>query len=115
MYGTISNNRILNLCTIQLDGMIELPEGANVGDYYHDDKIYTPPNNYSVLASVKDGVPSWAVDTEAQKAEIDVLRCAAYREESDPIFFKEQRGEVDSGTWAAKVAEIKAKYPKIPA
>ena len=25
---------------------------------------------------------------------------------------EEQRGEVDAGTWAAKVAEIKARFPK---
>jgi hypothetical protein len=40
------------------------------------------------------------------------LRAAAYRAESDPIFFKEQRGEVDAGTWLAKVAEIKARWPE---
>lgn len=39
------------------------------------------------------------------------LRAEAYREESDPIFFKEQRGEVPAGTWLASVAEIKARYP----
>jgi hypothetical protein len=40
------------------------------------------------------------------------LRAAAYRTESDPIFFKEQRGEVEAGTWLAKVAEIKARWPE---
>jgi hypothetical protein len=40
------------------------------------------------------------------------LRAAAYRAESDPIFFKEQRGEVEAGTWLAKVAEIKARWPE---
>jgi hypothetical protein len=40
------------------------------------------------------------------------LRAAAYRAESDPIFFKEQRGEVAAGTWLAKVAEIKARWPE---
>lgn len=39
------------------------------------------------------------------------LRAQAYRNESDPIFFKEQRGEVPAGTWLASVAEIKARYP----
>lgn len=40
------------------------------------------------------------------------LRAAAYREESDPLYFKEQRGEVEAGTWLAKVAEIKARWPE---
>lgn len=39
------------------------------------------------------------------------MRAAAYREESDPLFFKEQRQEVPVGTWLAKVAEIKSRWP----
>lgn len=40
------------------------------------------------------------------------LRAAAYKTEADPLFFQEQRGEVPAGTWAAKIAEIKSRYPK---
>lgn len=40
------------------------------------------------------------------------LRELAYKLEADPLFFQEQRGEVPAGTWAAKIAEIKARYPK---
>ena len=36
----------------------------------------------------------------------------AYQEEADPLFFEEQRGEVSAGTHAAKVAEIKLRFPK---
>lgn len=39
-------------------------------------------------------------------------RILAYREESDPLFFKVQRGEATIEEWKAKVAEIKAKFPK---
>lgn len=39
-----------------------------------------------------------------------ILRANAYRNESDPIFFKEQRGEVPPGTWLALVGEIKLRY-----
>ncbi|WP_341743103.1 hypothetical protein [Azonexus hydrophilus] len=39
------------------------------------------------------------------------LRAIAYQQESDPIFFKEQRGEVPTGSWNDKVSEIKARYP----
>lgn len=45
-----------------------------------------------------------AAQTEAQRAE-------AYRNESDPLFFKSQRGEVTHQEWLDKVAEIKARYP----
>lgn len=41
-----------------------------------------------------------------------ISREAAYRAESDPLFFKEQRGEVPPGTWLDKVGEIKERFPK---
>ena len=40
-------------------------------------------------------------------------RHAAYVAESDPLFFKAQRGEGTMADWEAKVAEIKARYPKV--
>ncbi len=49
--------------------------------------------------------------TRAAKA-VQNSRRAAYQEEADPLFFEEQRGEVSAGTHAAKVAEIKARFPK---
>lgn len=36
----------------------------------------------------------------------------AYQIESDPLFFKAQRGEATMEEWQAKVAEIKARFPK---
>jgi len=36
-------------------------------------------------------------------------RAEAYRFESDPLFFKWQRGEVDKQAWLDKVSEIKAR------
>ena len=41
----------------------------------------------------------------------DVLRFDAYVTESDPIFFKVQRGEATFQEWQDKIAEIKARYP----
>lgn len=43
----------------------------------------------------------------AMKAE----REAAYKAESDALFFKAQRGEATVQEWQAKVAEIKARFP----
>jgi hypothetical protein len=40
-------------------------------------------------------------------------RRAAYTDEADPLFFKSQRGEVELQVWLDKVAEIKARYPKV--
>lgn len=38
-------------------------------------------------------------------------RAQAYREESDPLFFKAQRGEATTEEWLAKVQEIKSRFP----
>jgi hypothetical protein len=37
-------------------------------------------------------------------------RAEAYRNESDPLFFKAQRGEATMEEWLSKVAEIKLRY-----
>ena len=44
--------------------------------------------------------------------EAEQNRLNAYRSESDPLFFKAQRGEATIEEWKSKVAEIKARYPK---
>lgn len=46
-----------------------------------------------------------------QKQQVEAQRAEAYRTESDPLFFKSQRGEADHQEWLDKVAEIKARYP----
>lgn len=47
-----------------------------------------------------------------REIEIKHQRLSAYKAEADKLFFEEQRGEVPVGTWVAKVAEIKARFPK---
>jgi hypothetical protein len=39
------------------------------------------------------------------------LRQEAYREEADPLFFKVQRQEATQEEWAAKINEIRSRYP----
>ena len=60
-----------------------------------------------------------AVAAEIQRLEpikaaeqVDAKRKAAYIVEADPLFFKAQRGEATMEGWQAKVAEIKARFPK---
>jgi len=56
---------------------------------------------------------AWAADAPVRAAEkVQSNRRAAYQDESDHLHFEEARGEVSEGTWAAKVAEIKARFPK---
>lgn len=55
-------------------------------------------------------LPTAEKDFNNQQA--DANRHAAYVAESDPLFFKAQRDEGTMAEWEAKVAEIKARYPK---
>lgn len=48
----------------------------------------------------------WKIDNASQ------LRQQAYIAEADALFFKAQRSEATIEEWQAKVAEIKARYPK---
>lgn len=52
-----------------------------------------------------------APTAEEIAAAVTNARAAAYAKESDPLFFKAQRGEGTMEEWMAKVAEIKARYP----
>jgi hypothetical protein len=54
----------------------------------------------------EDGAPARAAEA------VQVNRRNAYQAEADTLFFEEQAGEVVDGTWAAKRAEIKVRYPK---
>ncbi len=53
-------------------------------------------------------------EREAQRKVDEAIenRRAAYVAESDPLFFKAQRGEATEQEWLDKIAEIKARFPK---
>ena len=53
-----------------------------------------------------------ALQAEWDARAIDQQRQSAYQAESDPLFFKYQRGEATEQEWLDKVAEIKARFPK---
>jgi hypothetical protein len=44
-------------------------------------------------------------------SDVETARRAAYVAESDPLFFKWQRGEATEQQWRDKVAEIQTRYP----
>jgi hypothetical protein len=48
-------------------------------------------------------------------ARIERDRLAAYEKESDPIFFKWQRGDATEAEWREAVAKVKAENPYPPA
>jgi hypothetical protein len=84
---------------------------------------------WSLVGNSYDGL-TWYSDTpKPTQAELDALwpatqttvanqlvdnnRHTDYVAEADPLFFKAQRGEGTMEEWEAKVAEIKARYPKV--
>lgn len=67
--------------------------------------ISADDNGYPILID-----PPPLTAEQIQEA-VTAARAAAYVKESDPLFFKYQRGEVLKEDWLAKVAEIKQRYP----
>jgi hypothetical protein len=50
---------------------------------------------------------------EFNNSRADAERKFAYSQEADPLFFKSQRGECSVEEWQSKIAEIKARFPKV--
>lgn len=87
----------------------------------------SPPSNHKPSPSkieIKDNeiveTQQWCPKTEEDIAseianhniEMDRRRAEAYKNESDPIFFKWQRNEATEEEWLTKVTEIKERFPK---
>ena len=94
----------------------DMPEGLEAPDTFHVPDPEVDPS-YIVVDPITKTI---TVDIAASEAEANARaaeevqknRRQAYQEEADPLFFEEQRGEVSAGTHAAKVAEIKLRFPK---
>lgn len=55
---------------------------------------------------------AWPAVQQAQaQAAVDAQRQSAYAAESDPLFFKWQRGAGTEQAWLDKIAEIQARFP----
>ncbi len=98
-------------------------------DYAQILSVNYPTAQWTLNGNFYDGL-TWLSNTpKPTQAELDALwestqktvanqqadanRHNAYVTESDPLFFKAQRGEGTMADWEAKVAEIKARYPKV--
>lgn len=78
----------------------ELLEGQSQGKIISADE-----NGYPILI---DPPPLTA---EQIQSAVTAARAAAYIAESDPLFFKAERGEATKEEWLAKIVEIKARFP----
>lgn len=82
-------------------------------------------NDYSTLNWMSDGKPPtqaeldalWPqVQYEQQYAAVEQARLVAYEQQSDPVFFKWQRGDATELEWREAVAKVKLEnpYPSAP-
>ena len=55
------------------------------------------------------------VQYENQVAVVEQARLVAYEQQSDPVFFKWQRGDATEVEWREAVAKVKAENPYPPA
>ena len=55
------------------------------------------------------------VQYDAQVAQIEAARLTAYEQQSDPVFFKWQRGDATEAEWREAVAKVKVENPYPPA
>lgn len=83
--------------------VVDVQTGAVIQAALSADEIAQAQEQAQEVAQVE---AQWKADNATQ------LRRAAYTAESDPLFFKSQRGEATVQEWQDKVAEIKARYPK---
>jgi hypothetical protein len=87
-------------------GWVTLPNGDKMSPAISGWKS----GSYSLeTAPVKEhtttNVPSPTVEDQRTN------RASAYRDESDPLFFKWQRGEATEQEWLDKIEEIKERFP----
>ena len=87
----------------EYDGFVVVDPGGN-------DKLWVVD---PVAKTVTRDISAEQADQDARAAaRVQKNRRSAYRSESDALFFEEQADEVSAGTWTAKRAEIKLRFPK---
>lgn len=91
------------------DGLDQLPNGKKI--VASDDGTLSL-KEMTRAEQVAAGQLSAQVAYSLDLADCEVNRKAAYTEESDPLFFKAQRGEATEEEWKNKIDEIKIRFPK---
>lgn len=104
------------------DCEVEVPDGTTAIPKFHT--FQAPPEKEGHYALMQGGwilvegeKPAWPpqLDPETERLlyndQQKKSRELAYKEESDPVFFKAQRGEATMEQWEALVEDIKARYP----
>jgi len=80
------------------------------GHVYENIIVHDETKKLPSKAECEKGIIALQAEWDARA--IEQQRQSAYQTESDPLFFKYQRGEATEQEWLDKVAEIKARFPK---
>lgn len=80
------------------------------GHIYDNIVVHDKSKKLPSKSEVEKGIK--ALQEKIDKEDRDKQFRTAYQAESDPLFFKYQRGEATEQEWLDKVAEIKARFPK---
>lgn len=84
---------------------IELPDNTPVSDTLIEISTQRPDDTYDWNGS------EWVKSSRENEAN-KILRAEAYKQESDPIFFKWQRGEATQQEWLDKITDILQRFPR---
>ena len=82
----------------------------SAGETYENVQVLDKSKKLPSKSECEKGIIALQAEWDARA--IDQQRQSAYQTESDPLFFKYQRGEATEQDWLDKVAEIKARFPK---
>jgi hypothetical protein len=130
MYEDLSAGKKKSLKKLVEENLIQPPEGKKLNEagtdfedmseaekveaglkaLKDDEKI---ENGQIVKKTKKELYDEGKLSKEEYNAYIDELRQAAYSREADPLGMQVLRGDLDKAVWLEKIAEIKARYPKI--
>ena len=130
MYEDLITGKKKSLKKLVDENLIQPPEGKKLNEAGTDFENMTESEKVEAgLRTLKDGekiengqiVPKTKkelydegkLSKEEYNAYIDELRQAAYSREADPLGMQVLRGDLDKAVWLEKIAEIKARYPKI--
>lgn len=97
------------LATLNIGNWYSLKDQTK-GHVYDNIIVHDKSKKLPSKSEVEKGIK--ALQEKIDKEDRDQQLRSAYQAESDPLFFKYQRGEATEQEWLDKVAEIKARFPK---
>ena len=106
---------LIDVCVyLMAVGKCEKQDFHTIGETY-DTFIFDDPSKAPSEQLLKANIENASAYFDALKhnAQAENSRKVAYRNESDPIFLKSQRGEATHQDWLDAVAAIKARYPMV--